>query len=319
MRPPVMEKLTNLLNLPNLPNVIDKQALIDKAKVLIEALPYISKFRGRTIVIKYGGHAMDDLALRETFALDVILMKYVGISPVIVHGGGPQIAQMLERLGIKSQFVAGQRVTDDATMDVVEMVLGGTVNKEIVRIINRAGGRAVGISGKDGKLVRARKIPFLERRSGAPGAAPELVDPGRVGEVESVAPEILEKLVAADFVPVIAPIGSDADGVTLNINADPFAAKIASALRAEKLVLLTDVDGVRDAKGSLLTSLTAAQAGELVGTGAIGGGMIPKVACGLEALREGVRKVHIVDGRLEHAMLLEIFTDHGIGTELVMG
>jgi acetylglutamate kinase len=283
------------------------QKLIEKAKVLIEALPYISKFRGRTIVVKYGGHAMEDERLREAFAQDVILLKYVGLLPVVVHGGGPQIGHMLERLGIASRFVAGQRITDEATMDVVEMVLGGTVNKEIVRLIGRAGGRAVGISGKDGKLVRARKLASLGG-----------VDPGRVGEVEFVAPEILEKLLAADFIPVIAPIASDAEGGTLNINADPFAAKIAAALRAEKLVLLTDVEGVRDAGGHLLPSLVADEAERLIKGGTIDGGMIPKVQCGVEALREGVRKVHIVDGRLEHAILLEIFTDQGIGTELVV-
>jgi len=284
------------------------QKLNDKAKVLIEALPYISKFRGRTIVVKYGGHAMEDEALREAFAQDVILLKYVGLQPIVVHGGGPQIGSMLERLGIPSKFVAGQRVTDDATMNVVEMVLGGTVNKEIVRLINRAGGRAVGISGKDGKLVRARKMAALGG-----------MDPGLVGEVEFVSPEILEKLLAADFIPVIAPIASDAEGRTLNINADPFAAKIAAALRAEKLVLLTDVEGVRDAGGKLMPSLTADEVDRLITDRVIDGGMIPKVECGLDALREGVRKVHIVDGRLEHAILLEIFTDQGIGTELVAG
>jgi acetylglutamate kinase len=290
------------------------QQLIDKANVLIEALPYISKFRGRTIVVKYGGHAMDDERLRESFARDVILLKYVGLSPVIVHGGGPQIAQVLARMGITSRFASGLRITDDETMDVVEMVLGGTVNKEIVRVINRAGGRAVGITGKDGKLVRARKIARIPA-DGAEGG----VDPGRVGEVEEVAPEIVERLLDADFIPIIAPIGADADGVTLNINADPFAAKIAAALRAEKLVLLTDVEGVRDDRGQLLSTLTATEIDRLVAAGAVGGGMIPKVACGLEALREGVRKVHIIDGRLEHALLLEIFTDTGIGTELVVG
>ncbi len=291
------------------------QRLIDKAKVLIEALPYLSKFRGRTIVIKFGGHAMEDPRLRETFAQDVILLKFVGISPVVVHGGGPQIGHTLDKMGIRSRFVAGQRVTDDATMDVVEMVLGGMVNKEIVRLINRAGGRAVGITGKDGKLVRARKIPHLQDRN---GGATELVDPGRVGEVEAVTPEIVEQLLGGDFIPVIAPIGADGDGVTLNINADPFAAKMAAALRAEKLVLLTDVEGVRGPGGELLSTLTAQEADGLVQDGVIEGGMIPKVACGLDALRDGVRKVHIIDGRLEHAVLLEIFTDQGIGTELVV-
>jgi len=279
------------------------QKLIDKANVLIEALPYISKFRGRTIVIKYGGHAMDEPALRDSFARDVTLLKFVGIAPVIVHGGGPQIGETLARLGMASRFVGGLRVTDDATMSVVEMVLGGMVNKDIVRLINRAGGRAVGITGKDGKLVRARRLPDL----------------GRVGEVEAVAPEIVEHLLAADFIPVIAPIGADEDGETLNINADPFAARIAAALRAEKLVLLTDVDGVRGADGQHLSTLTSAEADRLAQSGVLEGGMIPKVTCGLDALADGVRKVHIVDGRLEHALLLEIFTDQGIGTELVTG
>ena len=292
------------------------QALIDKARVLIEALPYISKFRGRTVVVKLGGHAMDDPALLQSFAKDVILLQYVGISPVVIHGGGPQIGQMLSRMGMPSRFVAGQRVTDEATMDVVEMVLGGTVNKEIVRVIHRGGGRAVGITGKDGKLVRARKIPHLVERGA--GGASELVDPGRVGEVESVNPEIIERLLGAEFIPVIAPIGADAEGTTLNINADPFAAKIAAALRAEKLVLLTDIEGVRDQAGQLVRPLTADAADALVERGALGGGMIPKVGCGLEALRDGVRKVHIIDGRLQHALLLEIFTDTGIGTELVV-
>jgi acetylglutamate kinase len=283
------------------------QKLIDKAKVLIEALPYIEKFRGRTIVIKIGGRAMDDPALRESFARDVILLRYVGIAPVVVHGGGPQIGAMLTRLGIGSRFVGGLRVTDDDTMDVVEMVLGGTVNKELVRVIHQAGGRAVGITGKDGKLVRARKL------------SAEGGDLGRVGEVEQVAPEILERLLAADFIPVVAPIGADASGLTLNVNADPFAAQIAVALRAEKLVLLTDVEGVRDAEGQLAPSLSAVEVERLCQGGAVTGGMIPKLQCGLDALRGGVRKVHIIDGRLEHAVLLEIFTDTGIGTELVVG
>jgi acetylglutamate kinase len=287
------------------------QKLIDKANILIEALPYISKFRGRTVVVKVGGHAMDDEALRDSFARDVILLKYVGLSPVIVHGGGPQIADVLKRMGITSRFAAGLRITDDATMEVVEMVLGGTVNKEIVRLINRAGGRAVGITGKDGKLVRARRLTEVKTEAG------ETVDPGRVGQVETVDPEILERLLSADFIPVIAPIGVDEAGVTLNINADPFAAQIAAALRAEKLVLLTDVEGVRDETGQLVPSLTANAAERLVRAGVVGGGMIPKVACGLDALADGVRKVHIIDGRLPHALLLEIFTDTGIGTELV--
>jgi acetylglutamate kinase len=287
------------------------QALIDKAKVLIEALPYLTKFRGRTIVVKFGGHAMEQPALREAFARDVILLRYVGLSPVIVHGGGPQIGQVLTKMGIPSRFVAGQRVTDDATMEVVEMVLGGVVNQEIVRLINRAGGRAVGVTGKDGGLVRARKIATLSDPGG------KGVDPGRVGEVESVRPEVLATLIAGDFIPIIAPIGVDADGRSLNINADPFAAAIAAALAAEKLVLLTDVEGVKNEHDVLVSTLSMLEAERLVRVGAVQGGMIPKISCCLDALRAGVRKVHIVDGRLEHALLLEIFTDHGIGTELV--
>jgi acetylglutamate kinase len=288
---------------------VDRADAQARAKILIEALPYLSRFRGSTVVVKYGGHAMDDEKARLAFARDVVLLKFVGISPVVVHGGGPQIADVLGRLGIASRFVAGQRVTDAPTMDVVEMVLGGSVNKDLVRLIAAAGGRAVGITGKDGGLVRARKIPFLEAKG-------ERVDPGLVGEVEFVDPAVLETLIARDFIPVLAPIGVDAAGQTLNINADPFAARIASALRAEKLVLLTDVAGVLDAQGELQSQLTAAQARDLVERGAISGGMIPKIDCCMDALSDGVRQVHIIDGRLEHAILLEIFTDTGVGTVL---
>lgn len=283
------------------------QALIDKARVLVEALPYISKFRGRTVVIKVGGHAMDDATTRDAFAQDVILLRWVGINVVVVHGGGPQIGQMLDRLGIASRFAGGMRITDDATMEVVEMVLGGAVNQELVGVINRRGGRAVGLTGKDGGLAIARRLTAV-------GA--EKVDPGRVGEVERIDAGVLARL-AGDFIPVIAPIAADADGVTLNVNADPFAARLAVALDAEKLVLLTDVQGVKGRDGALIPSLTAARAGELIRDGVIAGGMIPKVEYALAALREGVRKVHIIDGRLEHALLLEIFTDRGVGTELL--
>ncbi len=279
----------------------------DKARVLVEALPYLSTFRGSTVVIKYGGHAMDDPAARAAFARDVVLLKFVGISPVVVHGGGPQIGSLLDRLGIPSRFVAGQRVTDEATMDVVEMVLGGSVNKEIVRQIAAAGGRAVGITGKDGGLVRARKLAALEDKG-------ERVDPGRVGEVEMVDPRVLETLVAEDFIPVIAPVGVDGEGQTLNINADPFAARIAAALHAEKLILLTDVAGLLDGKGGLVHQISAADARAMIGEGVIKGGMIPKIECCIDALADGVRRVHIIDGRVEHAILLEIFTDTGIGT-----
>jgi acetylglutamate kinase len=280
------------------------QTSIEKARVLVEALPYISKFRGRTIVVKVGGHAMDDLDLRRTLAEDLVLLRWVGIDVVAVHGGGPQIGDMLGRLGIPSQFTAGLRVTDDATMEVVEMVLGGRVNKELVRLINQQGGRAVGLTGKDGRLAVARRLSSVDG-----------VDPGRVGEVTEVDATILRRL-AGDFIPVIAPIAATAEGETLNVNADPFAARLAVALSAEKLVLLTDVPGVKDGAGQVISSLDDARARALIAEGVIHGGMIPKVENALAALAAGVRKVHIVDGRLEHALLLEIFTDRGVGTEL---
>jgi acetylglutamate kinase len=283
------------------------QQLIDKARVLVEALPWISRFRGRTVVVKIGGRAMDEPANRAAFAEDVILLRWVGIDVVVVHGGGPQIGEMLGRLGIESKFAGGMRITDDATMNVVEMVLGGAVNQELVGAINSRGGAAVGMTGKDGKLAVARRLTAV---------GPDKIDPGLVGEVETVHPLVLEKL-ARDFIPVIAPIAADAEGKTLNVNADPFAAKLAVALRAEKLVLLTDVAGVKDAAGQLIQSLPAARARALVADGTIAGGMIPKVEYALAALADGVRKVHIVDGRVEHALLLEIFTDRGVGTEVV--
>ena len=290
--------------------------LIDKASVLVEALPYLSRFRGRTIVIKYGGAALDDLTLRPGFCLDVILLQYVGIQPVIVHGGGPQIEEVLGRMRIPSRKVKGMRITDEATMEVVEMVLGAKVNKELVRLIARAGGKAIGITGKDANLVKARKVERIN--TARPGEPEQWIDPGLVGEVESVDVSVLQRLLADGVIPVIAPIAIDAEqGHTLNINADPFAAAIAAALGAEKLVLLTDVPGVRDGSGKLLSTLTAAEAERLVADGVIDGGMIPKVRFGLSALAKGVKKVHVIDGRLPHAILLEIFTDHGIGTELV--
>jgi acetylglutamate kinase len=283
------------------------QALIDKARILVEALPYISKFRGRSVVIKIGGRAMEDASLREAFAEDVILLRWVGIEVVVVHGGGAQIGDMLARLGITSRFADGLRVTDDATMDVVEMVLCGRVNQELVRLINRRGGRAVGLTGKDGGLAVARRLSSVGK---------DRIDPGRVGEVERVDTSVLTRL-QGDFLPVIAPIAVDADGQTLNVNADPFAAKLAAALSAEKLVLLTDVQGVKDRDSQLIPSLSTEQARVLIRDGVITGGMIPKVEYALCALSEGVRKVHIVDGRLEHALLLEMFTDRGVGTEVV--
>jgi acetylglutamate kinase len=283
---------------------------VEKATVLVEALPYIQKFRGKTIVVKYGGHAMDDPKLRESFCRDVVLLKLVGLHPVIVHGGGPQIANMLDRLGVQSRFVQGMRVTDDETMRVVEMVLAGGVNQELVSLINIVGkqaGRAVGLSGHDGAMVQARRLDRLGDD-----------DLGRVGDVVTVDARIIERLSADGFIPVIAPIAVDIeDGRSLNVNADPFAAKLAAAMRAEKLVLLTDVPGVKGADGALHSTLTAGQAKALMKSNVISGGMIPKVQFGLDALADGVHKVHIVDGRQDHAVLLEIFTDTGIGTELV--
>ncbi len=281
----------------------------EKAKVLLDALPYIQRFNGKTIVIKYGGHAMVDEDLQESFARDIVLLKYTGMNPVIVHGGGPQIGSMLDRLGIKSSFVRGMRVTDDATMDVVEMVLVGKVNKAIVRLINKHGGRAVGLSGKDGGLIRARKLSVADES--------ESQDIGMVGDVDKITPDIIETLDRDGYIPVIAPVGADHLGNTYNINADIVAAHVASALRAEKLVLLTDVEGIRGAEGTVMPSVDAKSAEELIAQGIIQGGMIPKVECCLEALAGGVAKTHIVDGRVMHALLLEIFTSEGVGTQVV--
>ncbi|TFH24010.1 MAG: acetylglutamate kinase [Myxococcales bacterium] len=279
--------------------------LIAKAKVLLEALPYIRRFAGRTVVIKYGGNAMIDDELKLSFAHDIVLLNSLGLHPVIVHGGGPQIGDMLRRLGIETQFIRGQRVTDDATMEVVEMVLGGPVNKEIVTNIERHGGTAVGISGKDGNLLIASKLEIAEG------------DLGRVGKVEEVNPQVIERLRESGFIPVIAPIGVDADGNGFNINADLAASKIAQALKADKLMLLTDVEGILDTDGNLRSVVTARQARSEIGKGIIEGGMVPKVECAIDALTGGVGQVHIIDGRVSHAVLLEIFTRTGIGTEVV--
>jgi len=276
------------------------------ARVLNEALPYIRRFAGRTVVIKYGGNAMTEEALKRGFARDVVLMKLVGIHPVVVHGGGPQIGRLLERIGKESAFVDGMRVTDRETMDVVEMVLGGQVNKEIVQLINAQGGRAVGLTGKDGGLIRARKLR-LERR-GPETEAPEIIDLGHVGEVESVDAAVIHMLVRGGFIPVIAPIGAGADGKTYNINADLVAGKVAEVLQAEKLILLTNTPGILDAQGRLLSGLDAETAQGLIAEGVIAGGMLPKVRCALEAVRAGVSAAHIIDGRLEHAVLLELFS-----------
>lgn len=280
------------------------QAAIDKARVLIEALPYMQRYVGKTIVIKYGGAAMKDAALRASFAVDVVLLKQIGVRPVIVHGGGPQIGALLERLGRQSTFVDGLRVTDDETMEVVEMVLGGTVNREIVELIQRGGGQAVGLTGSDGGLIRVKRR-LQEGR-----------DLGRVGEVVAVDPAVLEAVTEKGFIPVVAPIGVGEDGLTYNVNADEAAGAIAQALRAEKLILLTDVEGVLDADGKLIRELSRDQAREQVAAGAIRGGMIPKVECCLAAVQGGVARAHVVDGRVQHAVLLEIFTDRGVGTLL---
>jgi acetylglutamate kinase len=290
------------------------ESTISKARVLIEALPYIRRFYDKTIVIKYGGNAMVDEGLKESFALDVVLMRYIGLNPVIVHGGGPQIGKVLAQMGKKTKFVEGMRVTDGETMDVVEMVLGGKVNKEIVSLINRHGGKAVGLSGKDGQLLLAKKMNiYREKGDGSP---PEIVDIGMVGEVDSVNPSIISAMKEKHFIPVIAPVGVGTEGESYNINADLVAGKVASALEAEKLILLTDVPGILDKGDQLIRTLDATKAKDLLARGVVVEGMIPKVQCCLNALREGVAKTHIIDGRVEHAILLEIFTDEGIGTQI---
>lgn len=289
----------------------DRIQQIDRAKILQEALPYIQTFAGKTVVIKYGGHAMENDEARRSFARDVTLLDVVNVRPVIVHGGGPQIGALLQRMGIKSQFHAGQRITDVDTMEVVEMVLTGRVNKEIVNELHRAGAWAVGISGKDGRLVEAEKLTMT-----GPDGAP--IDLGLVGKVKHVNPEVIEALErAGGFIPVVAPVGGDAAGNTYNINADNFAGAIAAAMKAEKFILMTDVEGVLDKQGKLISTLDRKQAEDYIADGTIGGGMIPKVQCALDAIAGGVHKVHIIDGRIPHAVLLELFTDHGIGTEIV--
>jgi acetylglutamate kinase len=289
---------------------------IAKAKVLIESLPYLREFSQKTVVIKYGGHAMVDEGLKRSFALDVILMKYIGINPVVVHGGGPQINRFLEKMQITPSYVQGMRVTDGETMDVVEMVLVGKVNKEIVGLINHCGGKAVGLSGRDGDLVQARKMT-IQSKASVEDRPPELIDIGRVGEVTRVNSEILRALDREDFIPVIAPVGVGEDGQAFNINADLVAGAIAAELKAVKLILLTDVEGVKNANDELITTIYRDQIDDLIGAEVIRGGMIPKVNCCKAALDGGVAKAHIIDGRQEHAILLEIFTRTGIGTELV--
>jgi acetylglutamate kinase len=282
------------------------QSLVDKAKVLIEALPYMRRFLGRTIVIKYGGHAMTDAELRSSFAVDVVLLKYIGVRPVIVHGGGPQIGATLDRLGKKSSFIDGLRVTDDDTMEVVEMVLGGKINREIVELVQQGGGRAVGLTGSDGGMLRVRRKEIEGR------------DLGRVGEIAQVDARVLTAVSDAGFIPVVAPIGVDAQGLTHNVNADEAAGAIARALDAEKLMLLTDVTGVKDGSGRLLSQLSVEEARKYIAEGVINEGMIPKVECCIDALAGGVTRTHIVDGRVLHAILLEIFTDDsGVGTLII--
>lgn len=282
------------------------------AKVLSEALPYIQRFTGKTIVVKFGGNAMIDNALKTSFARDIVLMKLVGINPVVVHGGGPQIGSLLEQLNIESSFIDGMRVTDSQTMDVVEMVLGGAVNKEIVSLINNAGGKAVGVTGKDGQLIRARKLKVS--RHSPEMKAPEIIDIGHVGEVEKVDCGVIDMLTSSNFIPVIAPIGVGADGSSYNINADLVAGKIAEVLCAEKLMLLTNVAGLQDKNGDVLTGLSTEQVNNLIADGTIHGGMLPKIRCALDAVSAGVTSAHIIDGRVNHAVLLEIFTDQGVGT-----
>ncbi|MGA7801519.1 MAG: acetylglutamate kinase [Gammaproteobacteria bacterium] len=291
---------------------LNAESAMNVARVLTEALPYIQRFRGKTIVIKYGGNAMVDEALKRGFARDVVLMKLVGINPVVVHGGGPQIGRLLERIGKESHFIEGMRVTDSETMDVVEMVLGGLVNKEIVHLINRQGGRAIGLTGKDGELIRARKMTITRRLPEL--EEPEIVDLGHVGEVASIDASVLHMLVNGDVIPVIAPIGAGDDGQAYNINADLVAGRLAEVLVAEKLILLTNTAGLLDQQGKLLSGLSAAQVDALIADGTIHGGMLPKIRCALSAVQSGVRAAHIIDGRVEHAVMLELFTDEGVGT-----
>ena len=286
------------------------------ADILIEALPYIRRFYGMTIVVKYGGHAMVDEQLKADFARDITLMKFTGLNPVVVHGGGPQINKVLDQMGMKHQFIKGMRLTDEATMDVVEMVLGGTVNKDIVTQINKQGGKAVGLSGKDGELIRAKKLHIVYQED--ENKPPEIIDPGLVGQVTQINPNIINTLGQQGFIPIIAPVGSGDSGETYNINADLVASSMAVALSAKRLILITDVEGVLNASGELISSIDMETIDQMIKEKAISGGMIPKIECALEALKNGVEKVHIIDGRKRHALLLELFTDKGIGTEVTI-
>ncbi len=297
--------------------MLNKDQAMNVAQVLSEALPYIQRFTGKTVVVKYGGNAMETDEIKNSFARDIVLMKLVGINPVVVHGGGPQIGDLLKRIGKESRFVDGMRVTDSETMDVVEMVLGGLVNKDIVNLINSNGGKAVGLSGKDAQLIRAKKLQVTRVLSNpeAPDMqASEIIDIGQVGEVESINTDIVDMLVKGDFIPVIAPIGVGEDGTSFNINADLVAGKMAEVLKAEKLMLLTNISGLQDKQGNVLTGLTTAQVDGLIADGTIYGGMLPKIRCALEAVQGGATSAHIIDGRVPHAVLLEIFTNEGVGT-----
>jgi len=291
---------------------LNRDQAISTATVLSEAMPYIQRFVGKTLVIKYGGNAMTDDKLKASFARDIVMLKLIGLNPIVVHGGGPQIGNLLEQLKIESHFVNGMRVTDSKTMDVVEMVLGGAVNKEIVGLINSAGGKAIGLTGKDGDLLRARKLKVKHKTPEM--VAPEIIDIGHVGEVERVNVKVLEMLVNSDFIPVVAPIGVGEDGASYNINADLVAGKIAEVLQAEKLILLTNIAGLMDKDGKVLTGLSPAQVDALIEDGTIYGGMLPKIDCALSAVKSGVTSAHIIDGRVEHSCMLEIFTDEGVGT-----
>ncbi|SFM43021.1 N-acetylglutamate kinase [Halopseudomonas yangmingensis] len=292
--------------------MLSRDAATQVSRVLTEALPYIQRFTGKTIVIKYGGNAMENDELKNSFARDVVLMKTVGINPVVVHGGGPQIGDLLKRLNIESQFIEGMRVTDSQTMDVVEMVLGGQVNKDIVNLINQHGGSAIGLTGKDAGLIKARKLKVSRQTPGMD--KPEIIDIGHVGEVSSVNAHLIERLVSDDYIPVIAPIGVGEDGTSYNINADLVAGKVAEALKAEKLMLLTNIAGLMDKEGNVLTGLSTAQVDALIADGTIYGGMLPKIRCALDAVQGGVGSAIIVDGRVPNAVLLELFTDTGVGT-----
>ena len=292
--------------------MLDRENAVEVATVLSRALPYIQRFTGKTFVVKYGGNAMTDEALKNSFARDIVLMKLVGINPIVVHGGGPQIGDLLNRLNIKSEFVNGLRVTDSATMDVVEMVLGGLVNKEIVALINRNGGKAIGLTGKDANFIQATKLEVT--RATPDLLKPEIIDIGHVGEVAKIRADVITMLTDSDCIPVIAPIGVGKDGASYNINADVVAGKVAEVLQAEKLILLTNIAGLLDKEGKVLTGLSTAQVDELIADNTIHSGMLPKIGCALSAVKQGVNSAHIIDGRVPHSTLLEIFTDEGVGT-----